>query len=105
MPTSFDSLIAKIRSIADAYCENQMYVWPDFDPTDPNPRAFFRKRGIKFDGDLFIRYPVKKTFSPLSGGELDHEERSLGVALPADYKQLLQQYAGAGQGGAMRVAS
>lgn len=90
MPSTLDSLIAKIRASGDAYCENQMYVWPGFDPTDPNPRAFFKDLGIKFDGGLFIRYPVKKTFSPLSGNQLDQQERSLGVTLPADYKQLLQ---------------
>lgn len=92
MSGAFDSLAVKIRSLGEACCENQMYVWPGFDPTHPNPRGFFKKLGIKFDGVLFIRYPVEKTFAPLSREELDQHERSLGVHLPVDYKQLLQQF-------------
>jgi hypothetical protein len=92
MSSTFDSLVAKIRSIGEAYCENQMYVWPGFDPLDPKPRSFFKNRGIKFDGDLFIRYLVKQTFSPLSEDQLDLQEHSLGVILPVDYKQLLQHF-------------
>ena len=92
MSRKFDSLAERIRSLGDAFCENQMYVWPGFDPEDPNPRKFFRKLGIKFDGDLFIRYPVKKTFSPISGDQLNQQERSLGLKIPDDYRQLLQQF-------------
>jgi len=52
MSSSLDALISKVRSISDEYCENQMYVWPGFDPMDPNPKSFFKKHGIKFDGEL-----------------------------------------------------
>ena len=92
MSRKFDSLAEKIRSIGEVYCENQMYVWPGFDPEDPNPRKFFKKLGIKFDGDLYIRYPVKKTFSPIAGDQLDQQERSSGLAIPDDYRQLLEQF-------------
>ncbi|MFN0020166.1 MAG: hypothetical protein ACKVP0_18045 [Pirellulaceae bacterium] len=92
MSRKFDSLAEKIRSIGEVYCENQMYVWPGFDPKDPNPRRFFKKLGIEFDGDLFIRYPVKKTFSPIPGDQLDQQERSSGLKIPDDYRQLLQQF-------------
>ena len=92
MSSTFDSLVAKIRSISEACCENQMYVWPGFDPLDPNPKSFLKNRGIKFDGNLFIRYLVKQTFSPLSEDQLDQQERSLGVRLPVEYKQLLQHF-------------
>jgi hypothetical protein len=69
-----------------------MYVWPGFDPMNPNPAKFFKKLGIKFDGVLFISYPVKKTFSPCSEEELIQQERILGVELPEDYKQVLKQF-------------
>ena len=92
MSSKFDSLAEKIRSIGEVECENQMYVWPGFDPEDPNPKRFFKKLEIKFDGDLFIRYPVKKTFSPIPAEQLNRQERALGVTLPDDYRQLLQQF-------------
>jgi len=92
MSRAFDSLAEKIRSIGEEYCENQIYVWPGFDREDPNPKKYFKKLGIKFDGDLFIRYPVKKTFSPVSAEQLDQQEHALGVTLPNDYKQLLQHF-------------
>jgi hypothetical protein len=92
MASSFDALAAQIRSIADVQCKNQMYCWPGFDPTDDDPKAFFRKLGIKFDGELFIRYPVKRTFQPLTQDQLDEHERALGVKLPNDYKQLLLHF-------------
>jgi hypothetical protein len=92
MSRAFDSLAAKISSLSEARCENQMYVWPGFDPMNPNPGKFFKKLGIKFDGDLFISYPVKITFAPLSKEELVHQERLLGIELPLDYKLLLQRF-------------
>lgn len=92
MPNILDSLIARIRSIGDEYCENQMSVWPGFNPTDCDPEEFFRERGIEFDGLLFIRYPVKTTFNPIPIARIEDEERSLGVTLPSDYKVLLQQF-------------
>ncbi len=92
MPQTFDILAAKIRSIGDVHVQNQMYVWPDFDPMDRRPKAFFKKRGIEFDGVLYIRYPVNKTIDPLSQAQLDQQERSLGLHLPVDYKQLLLSF-------------
>lgn len=86
------SAIAKIRSVANKYCENQMYMWPDFDGLDPNPDLFFAKRGIEYDGSLFIRYPVKKTFDPISRDQIEAEERLLDVSLPEDYKILLETF-------------
>jgi hypothetical protein len=92
MSQALDSLIAKIHSLSEKRCKNQMYVWPGFDPMDPDPGKFFKRLGIKFDGSLFISYPVKMTFAPLSKEELIQQERSLGVQLPDDYKELLQQF-------------
>lgn len=92
MSDSFDSLAAMIRSMSDEYCENQMYLWDGFDPMDPNPKAFFRKCKIEFDGELFIRYPVKRTFDPIPQTELAHQENFLGIELPTDYKQLLLEF-------------
>ncbi|QDU30171.1 hypothetical protein ETAA8_52900 [Anatilimnocola aggregata] len=69
-----------------------MYVWPGFDPANPKPAKFFKNLGIKFDGVLFISYPVKMTFLPLAKDELIQQERLLGAELPADYKDLLQQF-------------
>ena len=92
MSQAFNSLAAKIRSLSEARCENQMYVWPGFDPMDPNPKKFFKKLGINFDGDLFISYPVKMTFAPLSKEELTRQEQILGAELPDDYIHLLQEF-------------
>jgi len=86
------SLIAKIHSIGNEYCKSQMYSWPGFDPMEPNPKKFFRKLGIKFDGDLFIRYPVKRTFRPMPVERIEAEEREIEVALPGDYKSLLAEF-------------
>ena len=92
MLNSLELAIAKIRSIGDAHCQNQMYVWPGFNPMDPDPEAFFKKQGIDFDGLLFIRYPVKRTFRPLPAALISDEERSLEVKLPGDYKTLLEMF-------------
>jgi hypothetical protein len=56
MSNSLEAVIERIRFIGDDSCVNQMYIWPGFDPIDPDPAAFFRERGIDFDGELFIRY-------------------------------------------------
>lgn len=85
-------LVEKIRSIANEYCESQMYCWPGFDPMDRNPKQYFRNLGIEFDGDLFIRYRVEKTFRPMSIQEILEEESKIGVLLPADYKSLLEEF-------------
>lgn len=92
MSQVFDSLVAKIRSLSEARCENQMYVWPGFDPMDPSPGKFFKKLGISFDDGLFISYPVKMTFAPLSKEELARQEHVLGAELPDDYRHLLQEF-------------
>jgi hypothetical protein len=92
MSSLLDTAIAKIRSIASEYCENQMYVWPDFDPMEPDPATFFRQRGIEFDGDLFIRYPVRITFNPIPLTSLESEGRAIGIELPRDYQVLLQEF-------------
>jgi hypothetical protein len=92
MERVFESLAAKIRSLSESRCVNQKYVWPGFDPMNPNPRRFFKTLGIEYDGELFIRYPVKITFSPCSMMELIQSERMLGAALPVDYQQLMLQF-------------
>lgn len=92
MPEDLDRLIEQIRAIGDEYCENQMYWWPEFNPREDDPDAFFKEQGIKFDGELFIRYRVKRTFRPIPAAELGQQEQALGVALPHDYKVLLQQF-------------
>lgn len=92
MSNSLEAAIQKIHAIADVVCENQMYFWPGFDPLDDDPAKFFRKHKIEFDGDLFIRYPVKATFHPLTKSQIEKEERELGFTLPSDYKTLLQTF-------------
>jgi len=92
MSQAFNSLAAKIRSLSEVRCENQIYAWPGFDPMNPDPERFFKKLGIDFDGILFISYPVKLTFSPLSSEELSQYERFLSAEIPVDYKLLLQQF-------------
>jgi hypothetical protein len=102
--SKLQSLLDKIRSIADEHCESQMYCWPGFDPMDPNPKKFFKKLGIEFDGDLFIRYPVKKTFSPMSAQKIAEEEREIGVNLPLEYKTILSEFGGVHLPGNANVA-
>jgi hypothetical protein len=97
-------LADKIRSIANDYCESQMYCWPGFDPMDPDPGAFFHKLGIEFDGDLFIRYPVKNTFSPMTHEAILEEEDKVGLLLPMDYKLLLAEFGSVQLPGAANIA-
>jgi len=92
MSNSLEIAIEKIRSIGDLYCENQMYIWPGFHHDDPDPEAFFRQEGIEFDGELFIRYPVKRTFNPIPMDQIEDEERELSVSLPIDYEVLLHHF-------------
>jgi hypothetical protein len=92
MRTKLEEAIEKIHSIGDEYCENQMYFWPDFDPVHPNPKAYFRKQGVEFDGDLYIRYRVKQTIRPIPSAQIEQEERIVGATLPEDYKTLLQVF-------------
>lgn len=99
-----DLLADKIRSIADDYCESQMYCWPGFDPMDPDPGAFFHKLRIEFDGDLFIRYPVKNTFCPMTHEAILEEESKVGVLLPTDYKLLLAEFGSLHLPGAANIA-
>ncbi len=61
---------------------------------DPNPKKFFRRLGIEFDGNLFIRYPVKKTFNPMKVERILEEENKIGVSLPTEYKSLLEEFGG-----------
>jgi len=92
MSDSLEAAIAKIRSIADEYCETQMYYWPGFDPEDPNPEDFFEREGIQFDGILYIRFPVKRAFNPIPLEQIEAEEHSLGARVPEDYKTLLHTF-------------
>jgi hypothetical protein len=92
MSRNLNALVSKIRSLSEEFCENQMYVWPGFDVNDPNPRKFFKKYGIEFDGELFIRYPVKRTFNPIPAKQLERQEKAMGAILPGDYKTLLLEF-------------
>lgn len=92
MSSDLETLIAKMHSVGDDYCENQMYVWPGFSHANDDPEKFFAQQGIEFDGILHIRYPVSKTFDPVPADQLAHEEHSLGATLPDDYKLLLQEF-------------
>ena len=92
LPDSLEAAIAKIHAIANEYCENQIYVWPGFDPIDPDPDKYFRQHRVEFDGELFIRYPVKRTFDPIPMDRIKEAERSLGANLPGDYKVLLEKF-------------
>ncbi|MFN9642164.1 MAG: SMI1/KNR4 family protein [Pirellula sp.] len=92
--TKIGLLFEKIRSIANEHCESQMYYWPGFNHLDPNPKKFFRKLGIEFDGNLFIRYQVKKTFCPMTVDKIMEEESKIGVLLPTEYKALLAEFGG-----------
>ena len=100
---NIDLLKEKIRSIANEYCESQMYCWPEFTPM-ANPKKFFRKLGIEFDGVLFIRYPVKKTFCPMMVEKIMEEEEKIGVLLPTEYKSLLEEFGGVHLPGNANVA-
>lgn len=85
--SKLQSLLDKIRSIADEHCESQMYCWPGFDPMDPNPKKFF-----------------KKTFSPMSAQKIAEEEREIGVDLPLEYKTILCEFGGVHLPGNANVA-
>lgn len=92
MSDSLETVIQRIQSMGDEYCQNQMYLWPGFDLEHPDPAAFFAARGIEFDGDLFIRYRVKETFHPMTVERIADEERIVGAVLPQDFKTLLEVF-------------
>jgi len=92
MKDRLEIAIERIRAIGNEYCERQMYYWPAFDPMDPDPDAFFEREGIEYDGGLFIRFPVKRTFSPLTPAQVRQQESELGVRLPRDYVTLLETF-------------
>jgi hypothetical protein len=92
MPDSLETAIARINAVSSDLCESQMYAWPGFNPMNPDPDRFFAQEGIEFDGLLFIRYPVKRTFNPIPRAQLEDEERVVGATLPSDYRLLLEEF-------------
>jgi hypothetical protein len=92
MADTLEAAIARIHAVGNEFCESQMYDWPGFTPRDPDPARFFKQEGIEFDGVLFIRYPVKKTFKPVPRNQIEEEERSVGATLPSDYKRLIENF-------------
>ncbi len=84
--------IAKIRSIGDEYCENQVYIFPDYDPHQDDATALCKRLCIPFTDDLMVRYPAKRTFCPILRAKIDANEASLGITLPEDYKKLLETF-------------
>ena len=78
--------------MGDVYCVRQMYDWPGFDQMHPNPKKYFKRLGIEFDGNLFIRFPMKLTFNPIAVDRIVEEERTIGVLLPIEYKLVLEEF-------------
>ncbi len=89
---SLDDAIAKIRSIGHVICENQGYVFPDYDHMNCDATVVCEILGIPFTDDLFITYPAERTFAPISEAEIADEEVEIGVRLPLDYKRLLIEF-------------
>jgi hypothetical protein len=87
-----DEAVARIRGVADVHCENQVYVFSDYDYENYDATAVCERLGIPYSDDLYLCYPVKSTFDPLSESDIDAAERDLGATLPTDYKELLLQF-------------
>lgn len=90
--SEIETAIALISSIGDEYCENQAYIFPEYDPSECDATALCKRLGIPFTDDLMIRYPANRTFKPLTHKAIAQEERALGATLPSDYKTLLETF-------------
>jgi hypothetical protein len=90
--SKLDEAVARIRGVADVYCENQVYVFPDYDHENYDATKVCKRLGIPVSDELFLRYPAGRTFKPLLQKSIEAGERALKAKLPADYKELLRQF-------------
>lgn len=87
-----DLAIERIRAISHELCKNQVYVFDDYDPHECDPTAVCERLGIPYSEELFLEYPVERTFEPLTAAQIVVEEEQLGATLPEDYKTLLATF-------------
>ena len=90
--SEIETAIDLIRSVGDKFCENQAYIFPEYDPSACDATALCKRLRIPFTDDLMIRYPASRTFNPLTRKAIAQEEKALGTTLPSDYKTLLETF-------------
>ncbi len=90
--SSIEIAIETIRSVGDEYCENQAYIFPDYDPIECDATALCDRLGIPHTDDIIIRYPSNRTFSPIDADLIAQQEAEIGITLPQDYKTLLESF-------------
>ena len=88
--SSIDIAIETIRSVGDEHCENQAYIFPDYDPMECDATALCQRLGIPYTDDINIRYPANRTFLPIDPDLIAQQESQIGITLPHDYKTLLE---------------
>ncbi len=87
-----DQAIQRIRAVGSQLCENQVYVFDDYDPEAGDATAVCQRLGIAYTDDLFLEYPAEQTFDPMPVEQIEAEEKQIGVTLPDDYKTLLATF-------------
>ncbi|MFN3153432.1 SMI1/KNR4 family protein [Bremerella sp.] len=92
MTRAIDLAIDRIRAIGSHVCENQVYVFDDYDPHECDPTAVCQRLGIPYSDELFLSYPAERTFDPIPWAQIEAEEQQLGATLPDDYKTLLATF-------------
>ncbi len=86
MTTSLATAIAKVRSIGDRICSNQVYCFEQYDAENFDATELCEYLGIPYTDDLFVEYPAHRTFHPVAAERIAALARELGVAaLPDDY--------------------
>lgn len=88
--SNIEIAIETIRSVGDEYCENQAYIFPDYDPMECDATALCDRLGIPYTDDIIIRYPASRTFAPIEADIIAQQEAEIGITLPQDYKTLLE---------------
>lgn len=92
MTTSLATAIAKVRSIGDRICSNQVYCFEQYDAENFDATELCEYLGIPYTDDLFVEYPAHRTFCPVSAERIAALARELKVtALPDDYVGLLRE--------------
>lgn len=92
MSPPVESAIAKIKSIGDHICWNQVYCFDEYNPETGDATALCQRLGIPVTDDIVVEFQAKRTFSALPKAEIAEFENRLGAALPHEYKRLLLEF-------------
>ena len=92
MASTLETAIAKINSVGDRLCENQVYYFDDYEHELADPAPLCTRLGIPVTDEIVIEYPANRTFSPLTESDISALEKTFGASLPEDYRRLLATF-------------